>query len=53
MQKNLDPNITLEKQHVNTIKDNVVKPCIGQGRAGLKKKRSDTINQTINQPSEL
>ena len=30
-----------------------MKPCIGQGRAGLKRKRSDPINQTINQPSEL
>ena len=26
---------------------------IGQGRAGLKRKRSDPINQPINQPSEL
>ena len=27
--------------------------CIGQGIAGLKRKRFDPINQTINQPSEL
>ena len=26
---------------------------IGQGRAGLKRKRSDPINQTFNPPSEL
>ena len=26
---------------------------IGEGRAGLKRKRSDPINQTINPPSEL
>ena len=45
MRKNLDPNIKLEKQHANTIKGSVVKPHIGQGRAGLKK--------TINPPSEL
>ena len=30
-----------------------MKPCIGQGRSGLKRKRSDPINQTINPPSEL
>ena len=53
MTKNLDPNIKLEKQHANPIKGSVVKPCIGQGRAGLKRKRSDPINQTINPPSEL
>ena len=28
-------------------------PCIGQGRAGLKRKRPYPINQTINPPSEL
>ena len=51
--KNLDPNIKQEKQHANPIKGSVVKLCIGQGRAGLKRKRSDPINQAINQPSEL
>ena len=30
-----------------------MKSCIGQGRAGLKRKRFDPINQTINQPSKL
>ena len=53
VRKNLDPNIKLEKQHANSIKGSVVKPCIGQGRAGLKRKRSDPINQTINPPSKL
>ena len=51
--KNLDSNIKLEKQHANPIKGNVAKLHTGQGRAGLKRKRSDPINQTINQPSEL
>ena len=50
MRRNLDPNIKPEKQHANPIKGSVVKPCIGQGRAGLKRKRSDPINQPINQP---
>ena len=53
MGKNLDPNIKPEKQHANPIKGCVVKPCIGQGRAGLKRKRPDPINQTINPPWEL
>ena len=50
---NLDPNIKPEKQHANPIKGSVVKPHIGQVRAGLKRKRSDPINQTINLTSEL
>ena len=53
MGKNLNPNIKPEKQHANPIKGSVVKPHIGQHRAGLKRKRSDPINQTINPPSEL
>ena len=51
--KNLDPNIKPEKQHANPIKGSVVKPCIGQGRARLKRKRSGPINQIINQSSEM
>ena len=53
MGKNLDPNITQEKQHANPIKGSTEKPCIGQGRAGLKRRRPDPINQTIKPPSEL
>ena len=53
MGKNLDPNTKPEKQHTNPIKGSIVKPHIGQGRAGLKRKRSDPINQTINPTSEL
>ena len=53
MRKNLDPNMKLERQHANPIKGSVVKLHIDLGRAGLKRKRSDPINQTINQPSEL
>ena len=53
MRKNLDPNMKLERQHANPIKGSVVKLHMGQGRAGLKRKRSDPINHTINQPSEL
>ena len=38
VRKNLDPNMKLETQHANPIKGSVVKLCIGQGRAGLKRK---------------
>ena len=51
--KNVDPNIKLEKQHANAIKGSIEKLHIGQGRAGLKRKTPDPINQTINPPSEL
>ena len=50
MGKNVDPNIKPEKHHVNPIKDSLEKPCIGQGRAGLR--RLDPINQTIISPPE-
>ena len=53
MRKNLDIYIKPEKQHVSPIKGSVVKLHIGQGRAGLKRKISDPINQPINHPSEL
>ena len=44
VRKNLDPNIKPEIEDANSIKGRVVKPFIGQGRAGLKRKRSDPIN---------
>ena len=50
---NLDPNMKPERQDANPIKGSLVQPCMGQGRVGLKRKRSDPINQTINQPPEL
>ena len=53
MGKDLDPNILPEKQHANPIKGSVEKPHIGQGRAGLRKRRSVPIIQTIIPPSEL
>ena len=53
MGKNLDPNIKPEKQHANPIKGSVEKPHIGQGRAELRRRRPDPINQTIISPSDL
>ena len=51
--KNLDPNIKAEKQHAKSIKGSIEKPCIGQGRGGLIRKRPDPINQMIIPLSEL
>ena len=53
VRKNLDLNLKPEKQHANPLKGSAVKPCIGEGRSGLKRKRSDPINQTTNTPPEL
>ena len=53
MSKNLDPNTLPEKLHNYPIKGNTEKPCIGQGRAGMRIRRHPPINQTIFQPSEL
>ena len=53
MGENLDLDIKSEKQHANPIKGSVEKPHIGQGRAGLRRRRSAPINQTIISPSEL
>ena len=53
MRKSLNPNILPEKTHTNPTKGNTEKPCIGQGRAGMRRRRASPINQTITQPSEL
>ena len=53
MGKNLDPNIKSEKQHANPLKGSIEKPCTGQGRVGLRRKRPDPINQTIIPTSKL
>ena len=53
MRKNLDPIMKPERQHANSVKGSLVKPCIGKGRAGFKRKRSDPINQTVNPPLGL
>ena len=47
MGKNLDPNIKPEKQHANSKQGSVERPHTGQGRAELRRKRPDPINQTI------
>ena len=53
MGKNLDSIIKPEKQHTNSKQGSVERPCTAQGRAELRRKKPDPINQTINQPSDL
>ena len=53
MRKNLDPNLKPEKQHAMNKKGNIERPCIGQGRARSRRKRPESINQSINKASNL
>ena len=53
MGKNLDPNLKPEKQHAISKQGSMERPCIGQGRAGSRRKRPDPINQPINQQSNM
>ena len=53
MRKNLDPNLKPEKQHAITKNGSMERPCIGQGRAGSRRKRPYPINQSINKTSNL
>ena len=48
--KNLDPNIKPGKQYANPKQGSVERPYTCQWTAGLRRKKSDFINQTINQP---
>ena len=45
MGKNLDHNLKPEKQHTIPKQGSKERPCIGQGRAGLRGRRPDPINQ--------
>ena len=53
MRKNLDLNLRPEKQHAWPKQGSLERPCVGQGRARLKRKRPDPINHAINQASNL
>ena len=53
MGKNLDPNLKAEKQHTIPKQGSKERLCVGQGRAGSRRKRPDPISQSINQPSNL
>ena len=49
----MNPNLRPERQHSYPKQGNLESLCIGQGRAGSKRKRPDPINQAINKPSNL
>ena len=51
--KNLDPNLKPEKQHAISKQESMGRLCKGQGRAGIRGKRPDPINQPISQQSNL
>ena len=56
MSKNLDPNVKQEKQNIRSLKGNKIsqeKVQIGQGRVGMRRRRSPPINQAITQSSDL
>ena len=51
--KNLYLNLKPEKQHDISKQGSMERPCMGQGRAGIRRKKPDPINHPINQPSNL
>ena len=53
MGKNLDPNLKPQKQHAISKQGSVERLCVGQGRAGIRRKRPDPFNEMIIQPSNL
>ena len=53
MRKSIYANLRPEKQHTFPKQGSLERPQIGQGRARSKRKKSDPINQGINQPSNL
>ena len=53
MRKNLDPNLTRERQHALPKQGSVERPHVVQGSARSKRKRPDPINHAINEPSNL
>ena len=53
VRKNSDPNVKPEKKHAIPKQGSSEMPHTGQGRAGLGRKRSEPINQSIKHPSDL
>ena len=53
VRKNLDPNLKPEGQHGMPKNGSMERPCIGQGRAGSRRKRPEHSNQSINKTSNL
>ena len=53
VQKELDPNLRPENQHTISRQGNLERPQVGQGRAGLRRRKLDHINQPTNQPLDV
>ena len=53
VQKELDPNLRLEKQHAISKQGKFERLQMGQGRARSRRRKPDPINQAINQPSDV
>ena len=53
VQKELYPNLIPEKQHTISKQGKLERPQVGQGRAGLRRRKPDPINQTANQPLDV
>ena len=53
VEKSLNPNLRLEKQHTFPKQGNLERPWICQGRARSKRKKLDPINQAISRRSSL
>ena len=53
VEKNSDPNLKPEKQHAISKEGSMGRPCIGQRKTRIRRKRPGPINQMINQPSNL
>ena len=51
--KEFRSNLKPQKQHAISIQGGMERPHTGQGRTGLRRKRPDSINQPIKQPSNL
>ena len=53
VQKELDPNLRPEKQHTTSKQGKLERLQVGQGRAGLRRRKPDHINQPTNQPPDV
>ena len=53
VQKELDPNLRPEKQHTMSKQGKLERLQVGQGRAGLRRRKPDHINQPIIQPLDV
>ena len=53
VQKELDPNLRPEIQHIVSKQGKLERLQVGQGRAGLRRRKPDPINQIASQPLDM